>query len=213
MLPAAFIPIAETSGTIVPIGEWVINRACRQIMDWNAQGIAPPTVAVNLSGAQLKLTSQLDKIVAECLERLPCRPEQLELELTESVLIETAQRYSDTFRRLQRLGVKLAIDDFGTGYSSLDYLRSFRVSRLKIDRSFIDGVIGNPDDADIVRATIGLAHALGIEVIAEGVETAAQCKFLLAAGCQAAQGFYFGAPMPAKAATALLARRPQLAAG
>jgi diguanylate cyclase (GGDEF)-like protein/PAS domain S-box-containing protein len=213
MLPAAFIPIAETSGSIVPIGEWVIDQACRQVMAWNAQGIAPQTVAVNLSGAQLKLASQLDKIVAECLEACHLRPEQLELELTESVLIETAQRHSDAFRRLQRLGIRLAIDDFGTGYSSLDYLRSFRVSRLKIDRSFVDGVTSNPDDAVIVRATIGLAHALGIEVIAEGVETAAQCKFLLAAGCRAAQGFYFGAPMPVAAVTALLFRQLQLAAG
>jgi len=211
--PSDFVPIAETSGSIVPIGEWVIGEACRQIGAWNKDGIAPPVVAVNLSGAQLKLAAQIDKIVTDCLERCGVRPQQLELELTESVLIETAQRHSDTFRRLQRLGVRLAIDDFGTGYSSLDYLRSFRVGRLKIDRDFIEGVTTNPDDAAIVRATIGLAHALGIEVMAEGVETAAQRSFLLAAGCKLAQGFYFGRPMPAKAATELLSRHPQLATG
>jgi len=213
VLPSDFIPIAETSGSIVPIGEWVIAQACRQIGAWNKDGIAPPVVAVNLSGAQLKLAAQIDKIVADCLERCRVRPQQLELELTESVLIETAQRHSDTFRRLQRLGVRLAIDDFGTGYSSLDYLRSFRVGRLKIDRDFIEGITTNSDDAAIVRATIGLAHALGIEVLAEGVETAAQRRFLLAAGCKLAQGFYFGRPMPAKAATELLSRHRQLAAG
>ncbi len=213
MLPAAFIPIAETSGSIVPIGKWVIEQTCRQISAWNEQGIAPPTVALNMSGAQFKLASQLDKIVAECLEHCHVRPQQLEFELTESVLVETAQRHSDTFRRLQRLGVRLAIDDFGTGYSSLDYLRSFHVSRLKIDRGFIDGVTSNPDDAAIVRATIGLAHALGIEVLAEGVETTAQREFLLAAGCKVTQGFSSGEPMPARAAAALLGRQTQRAAG
>ena len=213
VLPTAFIPIAETSGSIVPIGEWVIAQACRQIMVWNKAGIAPPVMAINLSGAQFKLTSRLDKIVTACLERCHVRPEQLELELTESVLIETAQRHSDAFTRLQRIGVRIAIDDFGTGYSSLDYLRSFHVSRLKIDRAFIEDVTSNADDAAIVRATIGLARALGIEVLAEGVETAAQRKFLLTAGCKVAQGFYFGRPVPAKAATELLRRQPQLAAG
>jgi diguanylate cyclase (GGDEF)-like protein len=205
-LPSAFIPVAETSGSIVPIGDWVIAHACRQIMAWNEDGIAPPLVAVNFSGAQFKLDSRLDKVVLDNLESHHVPPGQLEIELTESVLIETAQRHSDAFRRLKRLGVRLAIDDFGTGYSSLDYLRSFRVNRLKIDRRFIDDVTTNPDDAAIVRATIELAHALGIEVLAEGVETAAQRKFLLAAGCKVAQGFCFGRPMPAKAAEMLLRR-------
>jgi diguanylate cyclase (GGDEF)-like protein/PAS domain S-box-containing protein len=213
MLPSEFIPIAETSGSIVAIGEWVIEEACRQVKAWNERGIAPPVVAVNLSGAQFKLASQLDRIVSQCLEHCHMRPQQLELELTESVLIETAQRDSDAFRKLQRIGVRLAIDDFGTGYSSLDYLRSFHVSRLKIDRSFIHDVTGNPDDAAIVRATIGLAHALGIEVLAEGVETEAQREFLLSAGCKLAQGFYFGRPVPAEAAAELLGRQRQLAAG
>jgi EAL domain-containing protein (putative c-di-GMP-specific phosphodiesterase class I) len=212
MLPSTFVPIAETSGSIVPIGEWVIREACRQIKAWNKAGIAPATVAVNLSGAQFKLASQLDKIVTACVEHCHVRPEQLELELTESVLIETAQRNSDAFVRLQQIGVRLAIDDFGTGYSSLDYLRSFHVSRLKIDRGFIRGVTDNADDAAIVRATIGLAHALGIEVLAEGVETTAQRKFLLEAGCNVAQGYYFGKPTPAQAATELLRGQPQLAA-
>ena len=212
MLPAAFIPIAETTGSIVPIGEWVIEHTCRQIKAWNDLAIAPPTVAINLSGAQFKLASQLDQIVSENLTRYNVAPERLELELTESVLIETTQRHGEAFKRLRKIGVRLAIDDFGTGYSSLDYLRSFRVSRLKIDQRFISDVTTSADDAAIVRATIGLAHELGIEVIAEGVETAGQRDFLIAAGCKLAQGYYFGKPMPAAAASELLRQTFQFAA-
>ena len=119
----------------MPIGEWVIEQACRQIKAWSDLGIAPPIVGVNLSGAQFKLASQLDQIVAENLARYGIAPERLELEITESVLIETTQRHGEAFERLRKIGVRLAIDDFGTGYSSLDYLRSFHVSRLKIDRA------------------------------------------------------------------------------
>jgi diguanylate cyclase (GGDEF)-like protein/PAS domain S-box-containing protein len=212
LLPTMFIPIAETTGSIVAIGEWVIAQACRQIKDWNERGLATPLIAVNLSGAQFKLVSQIDKIVLDNLTRYQIAPERMEIELTETVMVETAERHGETFKRLKQAGVRLAIDDFGTGYSSLDYLRSFRVTRLKIDRRFIKDVTTSADDAAIVRATIGLAHELGIEVLAEGVETAAQRDFLIAAGCKFAQGFYFGRPMKAAAAAALLARKPQLAA-
>ena len=212
MLPAAFIAIAETTGSIVAIGEWVIEHACRQLKAWSDLAIAPPTIAVNLSGAQFKLASQIDQIVLKYLTRYNVAPERLELELTESVLIETTQRHGGTFKRLRKIGVRLAIDDFGTGYSSLDYLRSFRVSRLKIDQRFISDVTTSADDAAIVRAAIGLAHELGIEVIAEGVETAAQRDFLILAGCKLAQGYYFGKPMPAAAASERLRRNFQFAA-
>ena len=210
--PADFIPIAETSGSIVAIGEWVIEQACRQIKLWSDMSVAPPTVGVNLSGAQFKLASQLDQIIAENLARYGIMPERLELEITESVLIETTQRHGESFERLREIGVRLAIDDFGTGYSSLDYLRSFHVCRLKIDPRFITDVSTSADDAAIVRAIIGLAHELGIEVVAEGVETASQHDFLLTAGCKFAQGHLFGRPMPAAAATELLGRNPQFAA-
>ena len=211
--PAMFIPIAETTGSIVAIGEWVIAQACRQIRSWSEHGIAPPVIAVNLSGAQFKLVPQIDQIVIDNITRYQIAPERLELELTESVLVETAERHGETFKRLKQAGVRLAIDDFGTGYSSLDYLRSFRVTRLKIDQRFIHDVTTNADDAAIVRATIELAQELGIEVLAEGVETAAQRDFLIAAGCKFAQGFYFGQPMPAAAAVAeCLSRNPQMAA-
>ena len=203
LLPAAFIPVAETTGGIVPIGEWVIEQACRQIKAWSDLGIAPPLVGVNLSGAQFKLASQIDQIVAKNLARFGIAPERLELEITESVLIETTQRHGEAFDRLRKIGVRLAIDDFGTGYSSLDYLRSFHVARLKIDRSFISDVTASADDAAIVRATIGLAHELGIDVVAEGVETAGQRDFLRAAGCAYAQGHFFGTPVPAAAAAQL----------
>ncbi len=204
MLPDAFIPIAETTGIIVPVGEWVIDHACQQIRAWDDLGIAPPTLAVNISAAQFKLASQLDTIVAENLARYNVAPARLELELTESVLFEMTQRHSEAFNRLRGIGVRLAIDDFGTGYSSLGYLRSFRVSRLKIERCFITNVTTNADDMAIVRATIGLAHELGINVVAEGVETAGQRDFLIAAGCKFAQGYYFGEPVSAVAASELL---------
>jgi len=212
MLPGIFIPIAETTGSIVAIGEWVIERACRQIRAWNDLGIAPPTVAVNLSGAQFKLAAQLDQIVTANLTRYNIAPERLELELTESVLIEATQRHAEIFKRLREIGVRIAIDDFGAGYSSLDYLRSFRVSRLKIDQRFVIDVTTNADDAAIVRAVIGLARELGIEVMAEGVETAAQREFLIATGCKLGQGYYFGKPMSSAAASKLLRRNLQLAA-
>ena len=213
MLPSTFIPISETSGSIVLIGEWVIEQACRQIRAWIDLGIAPPIVAVNLSGAQFKLSSDLDRTVTKNLARFKIPPSRLELELTETVLMETTQKHSDALDRLRRIGVHITIDDFGTGYSSLDYLRSFHVSRLKIDRRFINDVTVNPDDATIVRATVGLAHALGIEVVAEGVETAEQRNFLISAGCEFAQGHYYGKPVPENAASALLRQSLQLAAG
>ena len=120
MLPSTFIPIAEMSGTIVPIGDWVIEQACRQIRAWNDPGIAPPIVAVNLSGAQFKLSADIDRIVAKNLTRFNVPPNQLELELTETVLMETTQKHGDALGRLRRIGVQITIDDFGTGYSSLD---------------------------------------------------------------------------------------------
>ncbi|MDE2285679.1 MAG: EAL domain-containing protein [Hyphomicrobiales bacterium] len=185
--------------------------------DWRNKGIAPNTVAANVSAGQFKLASNLDHAVAAALDRYDIPAGLLELELTESVLMEATQRHGAEIERLRSRGVRVAIDDFGTGYSSLDYLRSFRVSRLKIDRRFVGGIVDNPDDAIIVRAVIGLARALGVEVVAEGVETADQCALLSAAGCQFGQGYYFGPPMPAAAATALLRRearvgRPRAAA-
>jgi diguanylate cyclase (GGDEF)-like protein len=212
VMPEAFIPIAETTGRIVSIGEWVFEQACRQVRAWSELGIAPHIVAVNLSGAQFRLASHLDQSAAKVLARYGVEPCQIEIELTESVLLETTQRHRDAFDRLRKIGVRLAIDDFGTGYSSLDYLRSFHVSRLKIDRGFIADIGSNADAAAIVRATVGFAHELGIKVVAEGVETATQRDFLIAAHCDYAQGYYFGKPLPAAAAGDLLRKNRQVVA-
>ena len=210
LLPEQFISIAESNGSILQIGQWVIEQVCRQIAVWQQQGIVPQVVAANISAGQFKLASNLDLIVAAALAKYGIAADQLELELTESVLMEATQRHSEEFERLRRVGVRLAIDDFGTGYSSFDYLRTFRatrnVARLKIDRRFVGGVTTDSDDATIVRAVVGLASALGVEIVAEGVETAEQRAFLIAAGCKFAQGYYFGKPMPAAAATAMLRR-------
>jgi diguanylate cyclase (GGDEF)-like protein/PAS domain S-box-containing protein len=212
LLPGQFIAIAESNGSILQIGQWVIDQVCRQIAEWRRHGIAPPIVAANVSAGQFKLSSNLARMIGEALAKYGVAADQLELELTESVLMEATQRHRDEFERLRHIGVRLAIDDFGTGYSSLDYLRSFRVARLKIDRRFVAGVTTSADDATIVRAVIGLAHALGVEAVAEGVETAEQQAFLISAGCRFAQGYLFGRPMRAAAATALLRRQAGLQA-
>jgi diguanylate cyclase (GGDEF)-like protein/PAS domain S-box-containing protein len=213
LLPEQFIPIAESNGSILQIGQWVIEQVCRQIAVWQQQDIVPQVVAANISAGQFKLASNLDLVVAAALAKYGIAADQLELELTESVLMEATQRHSEEFERLRRVGVRLAIDDFGTGYSSFDYLRTFRatrnVARLKIDRRFVDSVTTDSDDATIVRAIVGLASALGVEVVAEGVETAEQRDFLISAGCKFAQGYHFGKPVPAAAATAILRRNRQ----
>ena len=204
LLPAAFIPIAETTGSIVAIGQWVIEESCRQIKHWRDQAIDPHLVAINLSAAQFKLVSDLDQTFAQNLARFHVAASQLELELTETALMETREKYDLALQRLRQIGLRLAIDDFGTGYSSFNCLRSCLVSRLKIDGRFIENVTTDENHAVIVRAIIGLARELGIEAIAEGVETAAQRAFLISAGCKLAQGHYFAKPVPAAAAGALL---------
>ncbi|HTV35477.1 MAG TPA: EAL domain-containing protein [Xanthobacteraceae bacterium] len=204
MAPEKFIPIAESSGSIIPIGQWVLEETCRQIAKWREQGIAPSVVSANLSAGQLKLAGNVDVVVADALAKNGIAASELELEMTETVLTEATHRRSEELARLRRIGVRIAIDDFGSGYSSLDYLRLFRVARLKIDRRFVAGVTSNSDDATIVRAVIGLAAELGIEVVAQGVETLEQRAFLISAGCRLGQGYYFGAPVPAAGATALL---------
>ncbi|XSG81539.1 MAG: EAL domain-containing protein [Methyloligella sp. ZOD6] len=204
ILPAEFIHIAETTGSIAAIGRWCIGEACRQSKAWQVAGIKTPIIAVNLSAAQFKLTSDLNRIVEAALEHNGLAPEQLELELTETVLMETAQKHKIALDRLREIGVRIAIDDFGTGYSSLDYLRSFHVSRLKIDRRFIVDATRNPDAASIVRAVVGLARELGIEVVAEGAESHAQCAFMAKVGCKIVQSNYFSPAIPAAKAAALL---------
>jgi diguanylate cyclase (GGDEF)-like protein/PAS domain S-box-containing protein len=207
LLPSVFIPIAETTGSILPIGQWVIEQACRQMGLWRDQGMAPPLMAVNISAAQFKLASDLDRIVAESLAKFGVPPCALELELTESVLMETMQKHNEPLERLRRLGVRLAIDDFGTGYSSLSYLRRFPFDRIKIDKSFIDDVATQSDSIEIVRAIMTLAKALGMSTIAEGVESTAQVDKLRELGCEQIQGYVFSPPRPAADVAGLLARK------
>lgn len=208
VLPEHFIPVAEDTGLIVPIGEWVINEACRQGTAWCAAGLPKLPVAVNLSPRQFRQSNLVDT-VARAIERYgwPCK--LLELEITEGVLMQQTSETLKTLEALNRLGVGLAIDDFGTGYSSLSYLKRFPVDFLKIDQSFVRDIAVDPDDATIVTAIIGLAHNLGLTVVAEGVENASQLDFIRDAGCDEAQGYHIGRPMPAgQLAEWLLANRP-----
>jgi diguanylate cyclase (GGDEF)-like protein len=202
--PSIFIPIAERTGLILPLGRWAIDEACRQLQLWQSQGIAPKLVAVNVSALQLRASNDLEGNIADSLKRHGITAELLELELTESVLMEVTQQHNDCFERLVRLGVRIAIDDFGTGYSSLHYLTAYRVNRLKIAQQLVSKADSDPRNASVVRAAIGLAQDLAIDCIAEGVETQAQAEFLLSAGCRYAQGYHFSMPVDAKRAAEML---------
>lgn len=196
--PARFIPVAEESGLIVPIGEWALHEACRQAAHWRAQGFGDLSMAVNLSAVQFK-RGNVEQVVAEALQRSGLPPTLLELELTESVLISDPDAVQSRLLRLKELGIKLAIDDFGTGYSSLSYLKRFSVDKLKIDQSFVQDLVRRPDEVAIVRAIIQMATGLGLKTIAEGVETPEMMTQLLALGCEEAQGYHIARPMAAQA--------------
>ena len=193
--PARFIPVAEDSGFIVAIGDWVLSQAVRQAALWHGKGLAMP-VAVNVSALQFQQAHFVDR-VANVLAVSGLPPQLLELELTESILVHDADDALQRLHALARLGVRLSIDDFGTGYSSLAYLKRFPIGKLKIDRSFVQGLPGDESDAGIVRAILQMGRALGMTVIAEGVETEAQRQFLQQAGCHEFQGFLFAPALDA----------------
>ncbi|NDP40138.1 MAG: EAL domain-containing protein [Rhodoferax sp.] len=201
--PVEFVPIAEDSGLIRPIGRWVLREACRQVRTWLQAGLPPITVAVNTSALELRAEDFLENLRA-ILEETQIEPHYLELELTESVLMRNAESTGSLLQAIADLGVKLAIDDFGTGYSSLSYLSRFPIDTLKIDQSFVNRMNGNPDDANIVSAVISMGKSLGQRVIAEGVETPEQHASLVALHCDEGQGYYFGRPVPAEALATLL---------
>ncbi len=201
--PDSFIAIAEETGLITPIGEWILREACRQNAAWQRDGLPPMTVSVNLSPIQFR-HSGLVESVAAALQDAALDPAYLELELTESFVMHDAERINDAMHSLKALGVDISVDDFGTGYSSLSYLKRFPVDRLKVDKSFVRDIDTDPDDAAIVRAIITLGHALGLKVVAEGVETAAHLDYLRTHGCDEVQGYYFSKPLPADALEALL---------
>ena len=203
--PMEFIPLAEESGRITEIGRWVVQAACRQLASWRNGPLAHLRIAVNLSGRELDDEGLVDAI-QQSMTRYEIPPDRLEVELTEEIFIANLDRNLDQLTRLNKLGVHLAIDDFGVGYSSLAYLRDFPVDLLKIDRSFITRVTDRHDDAVITRAVINLAHNLGIQVAAEGIETEAQLNFLKNHRCDLAQGYLISRPVPAVELEALIAR-------
>ena len=195
VMPDDFIPLAEERGLMVPIGRWVVHAACRQIREWRNAGLDAPPVAVNLSARQFATESLLDDIF-DALVQHSLSPSDLEIELTEGVLMADPERATHVLQRLHTMGVRISIDDFGTGYSSLSYLKRFPARTVKIDRSFIAGLPGNGEDHAITQAVIAMAHSLGLGVVAEGVETEAQLKMLRELGCDEAQGFLLGHPVP-----------------
>ncbi len=193
--PGRFIGIAEQTGLIVEMGEWVLQEACRQAMAWQRAGLPPLVVAVNMSAVQFR-RGNVEKSVRAALDQSGLAPQLLEIELTESVLLHDMDHMLTQINRLKDLGLKLAIDDFGTGYSSLSYLKKFKVDRLKIDQSFVRDIALVPDDMAIVSAIVQMAHLLNLRTIAEGVETMEQLAFLSEQGCDEAQGFYYSKPLP-----------------
>ncbi|MQY51264.1 putative bifunctional diguanylate cyclase/phosphodiesterase [Rhodocyclus gracilis] len=200
--PAQFIPIAEETGLIVRMGEWMIDAVCRQIAAWRDASLPVVRVAVNLSAREF--VPELPAKILDALARYALPPSALELEITESVLMSNSERTVSIMQALRDAGLRLALDDFGTGYSSLSYLKRLPIDTLKIDRSFVRGIPDDHDDSALARAIVGLAKNLRLSVIAEGVETAEQAAFLRDAGCDDMQGYYFSRPLPAAAFTLIL---------
>jgi len=201
--PEEFIPIAEHTGMILPIGEWVLQQACRQIVAWRDRSDPKLRVSVNMSARQLK-NPGIVAVVHNALQQARCPADALEIEITESVLMEHPETTKQTLQTLHDMGIRLSIDDFGTGYSSLSYLRNFPIHELKIDRSFIDDITHDESHAAIVRAIINLAHNLKLTVVAEGVETDEQLQYLRAENCDHLQGYLFSRPLPAAEIDGLL---------
>jgi EAL domain-containing protein (putative c-di-GMP-specific phosphodiesterase class I) len=204
--PGRFIAVAEESGLIVPMGDWVLREACRQAAQWWRAGLPPITVSVNLSAVQFR-RGKVEESVRQALSASGLAASLLELELTESTLIQNVEDVLASVRQLKQLGIKLAIDDFGTGYSSLSYLKRFDIDKLKIDQSFVRDLATDPDDAAIVRAIIQMAHSLNVQTIAEGVETADMAVRLRSFGCDQAQGYHYARPLPATEVEQLLRHR------
>jgi len=216
VLPGLFIPALEDLGLIVPVGAWVIDSACRQIREWERQGLSGVRVAVNVSCRQMRVAG-FPAEVSRIAEQHGVDPALLDFEITESTLMGHDEVTDTVLRQLKDFGISTSIDDFGTGYSNLAYLKRFPVNALKIDMAFIREVTTNPDDAAITTAIIEMAHSLRLTVVAEGVETADQLAFLRVHGCDEAQGYYLAKPMPADQILAAFQRNyapppePQLA--
>jgi len=201
--PADFIPLAEYTGDIVPIGYWVLEEACLQACKWKDQGLTNFRMAVNLSAVQFSHKDLVLRI-GEVLLKTGLSPHHLELELTESILMDDIEVASQTLHAFKKLGIQLSVDDFGTGYSSLNYLKRFPMDRIKIDQSFVRDIESDTATSEIIMSIIYMAHRLNMIVIAEGIETLSQKDFLLKNGCEELQGYYFSRPVPAKQISELL---------
>ena len=195
--PDLFIPLAEQNGSIIAIGEWVLDQSCRQLREWHDQGFTELRMAVNLSTVQLH-HADLPRMVNNLLQIYRLPPRSLELEVTETGLMEDISTAAQHLLSLRRSGALIAIDDFGTGYSSLSYLKSLPLDKIKIDKSFVQDLIDDDDDATIVRAIIQLGRSLGMQVIAEGVETLEQETYVINEGCHEGQGYLYSKPLPAR---------------
>ena len=196
--PSEFIPLAEETGLIVPMGEWVLRQACETAQRWRELSGWPLRIAVNLSALQLD-RPDLIETVSRALRDTGLPPTALELEITESIVVRESLRAADVLAQLRELGVGVAIDDFGVGYSSFAYLRELPVDRFKLDRSFLSSVPQSQGDSRLVAALIAMGHRLDVGIVAEGVETEAQAQFLRDHGCDEVQGYHLGRPMPAAA--------------
>lgn len=205
--PIKFIPLAEESGLILPIGDWVLKSACEQLIEWQKQGYDVPRLAINLSAKQFRQKSLAENI-ARILQETGADPQFIGLEITESMLVQNVDEVVETLLKLSNMGLEISIDDFGTGYSSLSYLKRFHIDKLKIDKSFVDGIATHQDDAAIVKAIIAMAHGLSMKVVTEGVETQSQLDFLRREGCAQYQGYLFSKPLPAADIVAILTRFP-----
>ena len=206
--PDKFISLAEETGLIIPIGEWVLKTVCAQIKAWQSQGFSVPRVAINLSGRQFR-DRDLTKNIARILNDMQVDAKYITLEITESMLIDDIEKVVETLKCLSDMGIHISIDDFGTGYSSLSYLKRFPINTLKIDRSFVRDIVTDKNDHTIVAAIIAMAHSLEIKVVAEGIETEEQLRMLEAQGCNYYQGYYFSRPVPVSEIDPFL-RRPRI---
>jgi EAL domain-containing protein (putative c-di-GMP-specific phosphodiesterase class I) len=203
------VHLAEETGLIAPIGEWALRDACARCVEWDAEGLGPLRLAVNISPRQFQSPSLADTVEA-VLRETGLAPKRLELELTEGVLLHNPENTIANMDRLSAMGVRLSIDDFGTGYSSLTYIKRLPIDQLKIDRSFVRDIPGDEDDAAIATAIIAMAHNLKVTVVAEGVETLEQLAYLRSHGCDLMQGNYYSPPLPNGAFVALMRERRQL---
>lgn len=206
--PTEFISILEETGFIVPVGEWVLQTACNQLKEWETEGEIPPgfKMSVNISPRQFQSADIVERI-RNIVEEAGCLPTNICLELTENILMNQSDSELEKFNQLRLLGFAISIDDFGTGYSSLSYLKKLPLTELKIDRSFVSGVLENESDITIINTIVGMAKHMNMQVIAEGVETEGQVMHLMSAGCERVQGFYFGKPMPPEAFSELINKR------